>query len=213
MSLHLETNRIIQMATSTALDKKSLAVLVPIKDFRQAKNRLSDRLNASERESLARTMAHRVLTAAAGLSVYVVCDNEEVADWAKAEGAEAIWVEQQGLNPAITEAMGHAQSNFSHVMIVHADLPHAESLDGIAKPKTVSIVPDRHGQGTNVLSLPTGTSFKFHYGDTSLYHHMNEAIRQRLDLQVLQIPELQWDVDTPDDLDGLVKTSDTRLLK
>ena len=42
---------------------------------------------------------------------------------------------------------------------------------------------------------------------------MNEAIRQKLDLKVLQIPALQWDVDTPEDLDGLVETSDTDLLK
>ena len=201
------------MATSNALDKKSLAVLVPIKDFRRAKNRLSDRLGAAEREALARTMAHRVLTSASGLSIHVICDNDEVADWAKSEGTEVIWVEQQGLNPAITEAMDHVKDHFAHVIIAHADLPHAKSLDGIASPRTVSIVPDRHEQGTNVLSLPTGTSFKFHYGDGSLFRHMNEAIHQKLDLKVLQIPALQWDVDTPEDLDGLLDTSDTDLLK
>jgi 2-phospho-L-lactate guanylyltransferase len=96
---------------------------------------------------------------------------------------------------------------FTHAIIVHADLPHAKSLDGIASPNAVSIVPDRHGRGTNVLSLPTGTPFKFHYGDGSLFSHMDEAISQGLDLKVLQIPELQWDVDTPEDLDGLANPS------
>ncbi|HAF68158.1 MAG TPA: 2-phospho-L-lactate guanylyltransferase [Acidimicrobiaceae bacterium] len=197
------------MATLNALDKTEIAVLVPIKDFRHAKNRLSERLNATERESLARTMARQVLAAAEDLSIHVVCDSDEVASWAKSEGAGVIPVTQQGLNAAITEAMSQIASNFSHAIIVHADLPHARSLSGIAKLDTVSIVPDRHGQGTNVLSLPTGTSFKFQYGEGSLFSHMNEAISQGLDLKVLQIPELQWDVDTPEDLDGLVEASET----
>ena len=40
---------------------------------------------------------------------------------------------------------------------------------------------------------------------------MNEAISQGLDLKVLQIPELQWDVDTPEDLDGVADPSTTDL--
>ena len=199
------------MATPYALNKKTIAVLVPIKDFRHAKNRLSNRLDASERESLARTMARQVLEAAEGFSIHVVCDSEEVVVWAKSAGAEVIAVTQPGLNAAITEAMFEIAGKFTHAIIVHADLPHAKSLDGIASPNAVSIVPDRHGRGTNVLSLPTGTPFKFHYGDGSLFSHMNEAISQGLDLKVLQIPELQWDVDTPEDLDGLANPSTTDL--
>ena len=199
------------MATPYALNKKTIAVLVPIKDFRHAKNRLSNRLDASERESLARTMARQVLEAAEGFSIHVVCDSEEVVVWAKSVGAEVIAVTQPGLNAAITEAMFEIADKFTHAIIVHADLPHAKSLDGIASPNAISIVPDRHGRGTNVLSLPTGTPFKFHYGDGSLFSHMNEAISQGLDLKVLQIPELQWDVDTPEDLDGLANPSTTDL--
>ena len=199
------------MATPYALNKKTIAVLVPIKDFRHAKNRLSNRLDASERDSLARTMARQVLEAAEDFSIHVVCDSEEVAGWAKSLGAEVIAVTQPGLNAAITEAMFEIAGKFTHAIIVHADLPHAKSLDGIASPNAVSIVPDRHGRGTNVLSLPTGTPFKFHYGDGSLFSHMDEAISQGLDLKVLQIPELQWDVDTPEDLDGLANPSTTDL--
>ena len=70
-------------------------------------------------------------------------------------------------------------------------------------------MPDRHKQGTNVLSLPTGTSFEFQYGANSLYLHMNEAVRQNLDLKVLQIEHLQWDIDTPEDLDGFLERSDS----
>ena len=197
------------MATLNALEKKAIAVLVPIKDFRHAKNRLSNRLEASERESLARAMARQVLEAAEDFSIFVVCDSDEVASWAKSSGAGVILVAQPGLNAAITEAMSQVANKFTHAMIVHADLPYAKSLDGIARPNTVSIVPDRHGRGTNVLSLPTRTSFRFHYGEDSLFSHMDEAMNQGLDLKVLQIPELQWDIDTPEDLDGLAEPPNT----
>jgi 2-phospho-L-lactate guanylyltransferase (CobY/MobA/RfbA family) len=37
---------------------------------------------------------------------------------------------------------------------------------------------------------------------------MAEAARCELDLKVLQIPQLQWDIDTPDDLDALHAKAD-----
>ena len=76
------------MVTSNAFDDQATAVLVPIKDFRQAKNRLSGRLDAPARETLARTMAERVVKAAGNLSVHVVCNDHEVANWAQSVGAE-----------------------------------------------------------------------------------------------------------------------------
>tara|TARA_B100000459_G_C8538369_1_gene183808 strand:- start:536 stop:655 length:120 start_codon:yes stop_codon:yes gene_type:complete len=38
---------------------------------------------------------------------------------------------------------------------------------------------------------------------------MDEAMNQGLDLKVLQIPELQWDIDTPEDFDGLAEPPST----
>ena len=197
------------MATSTTPDHNSIAVIVPIKDFRQAKHRLSDRLDAEARESLARKMAERVLSAAKNFTIHVACNDDEVAKWAASLGVEVIWVEQEGLNPAVSHAAQQVAGDFPHMTIVHADLPQAKSLDGIARANAVSIVPDRHKQGTNVLSLPTGTSFEFQYGANSLYLHMNEAVRQDLDLRVLQIAHLQWDIDTPEDLDGFLESTDS----
>jgi 2-phospho-L-lactate guanylyltransferase (CobY/MobA/RfbA family) len=37
---------------------------------------------------------------------------------------------------------------------------------------------------------------------------MAEAVSCNLNLKVLQIPELQWDIDTPEDLDALQEMSD-----
>ena len=186
-------------------------VLIPVKGFRLAKGRLADRLDEAGRGDLARTMASQVVKAAGALDVRIVCDNDEVADWARAVGAEVLWIDADGLNPAITAAVAALEAELdaddpaagpSHVLIAHADLPHAETLDGLAEAGTVTIVPDRHLDGTNVMALPLGVGFEFHYGPGSFKAHCDEALRCGLDLRVRRVAALEFDVDTPDDLDA-----------
>src|SRR4249920_2864629 len=69
----------------------SAAVLVPVKDFRQAKLRLAGILSPDDRRSLAQSMATRVIDAARDLPTFVVCDDETVAAWADALGAGVLW--------------------------------------------------------------------------------------------------------------------------
>ncbi|WP_419910689.1 2-phospho-L-lactate guanylyltransferase [Candidatus Poriferisodalis sp.] len=191
-------------------------VLIPVKGFRLAKGRLADRLSDTERHELARTMASQVVKAAGSLPVRVVCDNDEVADWARAVGAEVLWIDADGLNPAISAAVAALESDFDldvdgsgHVVVAHADLPHAQTLAGLAETGTVTIVPDRHLDGTNVMALPLGTGFEFHYGPGSFRAHCTEALRRGLDLRVRRIADLEFDIDTPDDLDaaGLIESA------
>jgi 2-phospho-L-lactate guanylyltransferase len=175
-------------------------VLIPIKDFRRAKRRLAPELTPNKREALAKRMASQVVEAARPLDIYIVCNDHDVASWAESNNVNVLWVNQEGLNPSISGAVKELDTNIAHVLIAHSDLPLAKSFAGIGRPKTVSIVPDRHLLGTNVLSLPLGSNFNFSYGQNSLSAHINETKKQGLNLEILQIPELQWDVDTPEDL-------------
>ncbi|WP_420621434.1 2-phospho-L-lactate guanylyltransferase [Candidatus Poriferisodalis sp.] len=184
-------------------------VLIPVKGFRLAKGRLAERLNETERDELARNMAAQVVKAAGSLPVQVVCDNDEVADWARSVGADVMWVEAKGLNPALIAAVaeletseGRNHDSPGHVLIAHADLPHAETLAGLAEAGTVTIVPDRHLDGTNVMALPLGTGFEFHYGPGSFNAHCDEALDRGLDLRVRRVAALEFDIDTPDDFDA-----------
>ena len=188
-------------------------VLIPVKGFEHAKGRLAERLGEAERSELARTMAQQVVRAAGSLPTWIVCDSDEVAQWAQDVGAGVLRVDAKGLNPSVTEATqrlrglsdasGGDGTAPDHVVIAHADLPRAETLDGLAEAGTVIIVPDRHLDGTNVLSLPLGTAFEYHYGPGSFAAHCEEALRCGLDLRVRRVPALEWDIDTPDDLDAL----------
>jgi 2-phospho-L-lactate/phosphoenolpyruvate guanylyltransferase len=177
------------------------AVLVPVKAFTAAKLRLADRLDPQARAALARAMAGRVLAAAAPLPVAVVCDDEPVRGWAEQEGAEAIWTPGLGLNGAVQAGVEHlGRRGVQRVIVAHADLPLAMDLAGLASFDGVTLVPDRHGDGTNVACIPTAVGFEFAYGAGSFRAHRAEAARLGLAVRLVPDRRLGWDVDVPADL-------------
>ena len=179
----------------------STAVLVPVKAFAEAKARLAEVLSPESRIELARTMASTVVTAAAPLPVWVVCDDDAVRRWAESVGAQVLWKPGRGLNGAVTEGVADLRASGVNVVIVaHADLPHAEDLSVVDGDGDVCIVPDRHEDGTNVIRLPTGVGFTFSYGPGSFHRHVAEAERLGLRVVVRHDDRLAWDVDRPEDL-------------
>ena len=177
------------------------AVLVPIKAFHEAKGRLDHALTAAERSALARSMAAQVLEAAAPLPVAVVCDDLDVADWARARGALVVWEPGRGLNGAVEAGVNHLRdAGVAQVTVSHADLPRASRLAEVGTAWGITLVPDRYGNGTNVIALPSDAGFHFSYGPGSFARHRAEAERIGLPLQVLDLPDLAWDVDEPGDM-------------
>jgi 2-phospho-L-lactate guanylyltransferase len=177
------------------------AVLVPVKAFHEAKRRLDRALTASERSDLARSMAAQVVEAAAPLPVAVVCDDNEVADWARARGALVVWEPGRGLNGAVEAGVEHLRdAGVAHVTVSHADLPRASRIADVGSAPGITLVPDRYGNGTNVIAVPTDAGFRFSYGPGSFARHRAEAERLDLPLRVLDLPDLAWDVDEPGDM-------------
>ena len=180
-------------------------VVIPVKAFALAKNRLASALDPAQRSELARSMATRVVEAAAPLPVTVVCEDDEVADWARSMGAEVSWTPGRELSDAVSDAMTQlAAEGVERVVVAHGDLPFASDLDLLAwvDPDVVILVPDRHGRGTNVVSVPAGVDFRFSYGPDSLARHTAEVERLGLVLRIVRSESLGWDVDEPADLDS-----------
>jgi 2-phospho-L-lactate guanylyltransferase len=178
------------------------AVLVPVKAFGAAKRRLAGALAADERAELARRMAERVFAAARPLPVHVVCDDDEVAQWAEAAGTQVLWRPGHGLNGAVADGVSSlAKVGFTDVVVAHADLPLAHDLPSLVVPGTITLVPDRRDDGTNVVVLPSHLPFHFAYGPSSFRHHRAEASRHGLGVRVWRDPRLGVDVDLPDDLE------------
>lgn len=177
------------------------AVLVPVKAFAVAKQRLGSALPDETRRALVRRMAERVVAAAAPLPVAVVCDDNEVADWARFRGALVVWEPGRGLNGAVEAGVGHlAAMGVEWVTVAHGDLPRAVGLGNLPPFDGVTLVPDRREDGTNVVHLPTGSGFRFSYGPGSFARHRSECARIGLPLRVLRAPALALDVDSPADL-------------
>lgn len=181
-------------------------IVVPLRSFALGKARLASVLSAPERESLARTMADRVLNAVGARPVAIVSSAPEVVEWARARGCEV--VDDPGSLDAAAAAGREwaAGRGLVRYAVVHADLPLAESLDAVltdgAAPVAV-IVPDHRDDGTPVLALPTSSPFTFHYGPGSAGQHMEEARRRSLTVRIVHDPALAFDVDIATDLTAL----------
>lgn len=179
-------------------------VLVPVKTFGEAKLRLAPALPAAERAALARSMAAKVLAASHPLPVWVVCDDGEVAAWAEAHDASVLLRPGRGLNGAVADGVAHlAGEGYDQVIVAHADLPLATTLGWLADFDGVTLVPDRHDDGTNVACVPANAGFRWAYGAGSFARHREEAARLALPLRVERDVPLGWDIDVPEDLTAL----------
>lgn len=182
------------------LSVSTTIVLVPIRSFDDAKSRLAELLDHQERRALMRRMAKTVVAAAHDLPVWVVTDDAEVTSWAREAGAATLGVAVGGLNPAITVAAASAaEAGASRIIIAHADLPYASDLR-VVTGTGVAVAPDRHRDGTNVMSVPTNSGFRFAYGPGSFAKHRTAALRLGLDFTEIDDASLAWDVDSPADL-------------
>lgn len=176
-------------------------VLVPVKDFRQAKGRLSSVLDPEQRAELAQALATRVVAAARPIGVWVICDDKAVAQWAESCHAEVLWCAGMGLNAAVTHGVEVARERgIDRAVVSHSDLPAALDFSRLTESRGVEIVTDLRGEGTNVISLPTASGFKFSYGQGSCERHVAETKRLGLEVSVLSDHRLSWDVDNPEDL-------------
>ncbi len=179
-------------------------MLVPVKNFAQAKQRLGGALSNDDRTALVRRMAELVVAASAPLPVAVVCDDPEVANWARNHGALVIWEPGRGLNGAVQAGVAQlAQRGAKWITVAHGDLPRAAGLGALKRFDGVTLVPDRADDGTNVIRLPAQSGFRFSYGAGSFSRHRAECVRLKLASRILRVPTLAFDVDWPRDLDGL----------
>ena len=178
---------------------ENLAILVPLKDFHVAKRRLREGGMAGVND-VSRSLAERVLAASRPRRVIVACESSEVADFAIARGAEVVESRARGLNEAVANAYRIVSPRFSRIIIAHGDLREPEGLGVFVPLGGVTVFADSHGKGTNVLALPSGIDFNFHFGHDSASAHQREAQRLGLEIRIVFDSPWRFDVDEPEDL-------------
>ncbi len=196
---------------------RTLAVL-PVKDFSLAKQRLRPGIDPETREELAEAMLLDVLEALGATTVeqiIVVSAGQRARELAHAYGATAIEDREQGHNPAAAQGVRAAIAlGAQRALLVPGDCPAldpAEVDELLGRPATspsVLIVPDRHGTGTNALLLTPPTALASSFGPGSCARHLEHARAAGIGAEIVHVPSLALDIDTPDDLGALGSVRD-----
>lgn len=175
-------------------------VVIPIKHFDVAKERL--RLgHVTEVTRLARTLAEGVVKAASPRPTVVVSESEDVLRFAEELGAEVLLSNVSGLNESVQWSYEVLTPRFARLIVVHGDLRFPQGLRDFDPEPGITVVADHHGQGTNVIVVPTGLDFHFAYGPGSLQRHIEEAERLNVAYRVLRDSPWRFDVDEASDLE------------
>jgi 2-phospho-L-lactate guanylyltransferase len=191
-----------------------LWVIVLVKGFETAKQRLSPALDPSARERLARHDAALALTAArAGDHMLAVCGSAAVAEQARLAGAETLLEsEPRGQNAAAERGIVHATRRGAEaVLLLSSDLPLVtrRAVAGmiafarrLGEPAVVAAPAFGRG-GTNALYLAPPDAISLHFGDQSLGKFEAEARSRGVKFRLYRSRALALDLDEPHDLAAL----------
>lgn len=202
-------------------------VIIPAKSPRAAKTRLAPALAPAARSALALRLLRGAVAAARGCAaidgVVVVSGSAELRRVAAEMGACAYADPAAGnldpMNAAIAAGCRHALAlGATAALVLPADLPLIEpgvitELLDEAGDAAVALAPDREGTGTNALLLRPPLALAPAFGVGSFARHRAAARALGLGVATVRLPELAFDLDTPDDLALLCRGAGSEQLK
>jgi 2-phospho-L-lactate guanylyltransferase len=189
-------------------------VVVLIKDFGSAKQRLRPALAPRSRRALARRNARLAVRAAsAGDHVLVVAGSESVAELAAMLGAEVLLEpHEEGQNVAARRGIARAvEGGADAVVLLSSDLPLVtagavrELIDsgGRMRSPAVVAVPAIGRGGTNALYQRPPQAIGQHFGDDSLAKFREDAEARGVAFAIHHSDAMALDLDEPSDLTRL----------
>jgi 2-phospho-L-lactate guanylyltransferase len=193
-----------------------VTALMPVKGFRNAKQRLSALLGSVERETLAEAMfrdvLRQVLRARGLVGTVVVTGDDKVALIAKSSGARVL---RENVETGETDAVDFARTSLKNagceaVLIIPGDMPLVRSADielvlGQIPAAQVApfalLVPSHDRLGTNALLLAPPDIIKLRFGYDSFSYHLSQVSAQGLPLRFFENEHIALDIDEPTDLE------------
>jgi 2-phospho-L-lactate guanylyltransferase len=193
------------------------ALLLPVKDLKNAKKRLMSALTPEERFGLAEAMLADTIRAVQGVrsaeKIFVVTNYAPVMDLAEKNGWEVLREERQISESDSVDAASRIceERGVRNLLRLPLDLPLVQPGDidellnvECASPALV-IVPSRDGTGTNAMLRTPPTLFPSHFGNGSFAKHLAEAGRAGARIIVRRNSRLEMDVDDEADLRVLLE--------
>jgi 2-phospho-L-lactate/phosphoenolpyruvate guanylyltransferase len=188
--------------------------ILPVKSPQNAKQRLTGFLAVEQRETLARMLYRQTLSAlcqAEGIDQVVVATSDaEIADHARRSGVMVFEEVEQVSHSVSADAacLRAMEMGASTVMLVPIDVPTVTPADftqlaASARPGLI-VVPSSDGTGTNALVRTPPDCIQSRFGPGSFRKHLDQALSKGLPADVLRLPGLMFDIDTPEDVAELL---------
>ncbi len=195
-----------------------VVAVVPLKNLKLAKSRLSNILAEGERQELVLAMFDDVLVSLRAShfidEIFLVADKyfDPVAD------VQMITeIKNRGYDEAIIEALKDSRINQAQAMLIlPADLPlvsrdELNTLIRDQEDRSIRIAGARDQDGTNAIVMKPPHLLATSFGVGSFKRHKKIAKALSVKIEEVNLPGLSFDVDTEKDLIDFVQTkSDTR---
>jgi 2-phospho-L-lactate/phosphoenolpyruvate guanylyltransferase len=188
------------------------AILIPVKEFHEAKKRLGSHFSPRDRAALAEAMCEDFFSIVAATRcadrIFVISKEPGALSRAKRRGWETIVESHQTSESDSVDAGSRycAQCGVDALLRLPIDLPLIEPYDieaifeQLEVAPSVVMVPSSDGTGTNALLRSPAVLFPSHFGPNSFPRHLAEAKECGARTRILRNPRLEIDIDELDDL-------------
>jgi 2-phospho-L-lactate guanylyltransferase len=190
-------------------DNLHTTAIVPVKGLSVANGRLDGLLSEAERRRLAEALFLDLIVklprARSIDELLIVTADESIARQGRWFGHEVLLQpSDEGHSEAATAGARAALADGAdRVAMLPVDCPmlDTDELDAHVgrSPRTVLIVPDHHGTGTNALVLTPPDIFVPAFGPDSCARHVSRARASGISFALEEIESISIDLDTPED--------------
>ena len=144
--------------------------------------------------------------------IILVTKEEKAIEIGKKYDTEIIIDEKEGVNSAVALADNYLLENkFDASIVFPQDIPYIKTQDidfmmnYKMHPNFAIIVPSRRFDGTNALVRMPVDLMETHYDEDSYKIHMNTAKEKTLNVAMVFVKRIMWDVDNSEDLEFLLE--------
>jgi len=194
-------------------------IILPVKILKESKKRLSNILEADERNELAFTMfldvVETIVKMKNKVKLIIITQDKRVNEVAVSLGIQVLSEkEAKGQSEAVNLGTDKCiEMNIRSVLTLPADIPllKTDDLEEIfvnSQNVDVVIVPSRDRNGTNALFRRPPNVMKVEFGDDSYRKHIKTVKSLKIKHVVLDIERLALDIDNVHDLEELLNQNE-----
>ena len=196
----------------------STGLIIPVKDLKNSKSRLSNHLERFNRIVLSTQMLLHTLDVANSSEnvseIVVVSSDDNVKDIIQQKNVT--FIKESGnfsVNNAVSIGIDYFEKkNHNSVLILPIDLicltiSDIKNIIELGKQYDIVLVASKDGNGTNALYLKLPNLFHTRFDNSSLNNHILESFKRNLKMKIYVSYPTIMDVDSYDDLSFVVRYS------